>query len=172
MEQIPGCTSPRGSTLGEACSHNSNLFLKIWTASWSQKESVKKNIKNNYTQSYLPRIVSRMDVDIFGGAETWLQWDLVHKSKSLWHQLELRDGARCCTGHNIHEHFGRCHQDGTFLVATEQVGKYVTTVGADKEGLGRWCWMKLTGQTVTTRIVVAYQQCATRKKAIHATMAQ
>ena len=35
------------------------------------------------------------------------------------------------------------------MVATEQVGAYVTTSGSDEEGLSRWCWMKLVGQTVT-----------------------
>ena len=76
-------------------------------------------------------------MDIFGGAETRLQWDLVPKSKSLHHQLGLREGARYCTGHNVHERFGKCQQGGTFSVATEQVGAYVTTTGSDKEGLGR-----------------------------------
>ena len=38
--------------------------------------------------------------------------------------------------------------------------------------MGRWSWIKLTGRTTTTRIVVAYIPCNTRKQAVQATMAQ
>ena len=161
-----------GDPLSGKPAHTTRIYFENVDGFIIQEGIRKKKHKNNYKQSYLSQLLSRLDVDICGGAETRLQWDLVPKSKSLRHQLGLREGARCCTGHNVHERFGRCQQGGTFMVATEQVGAYVTTMGADKEGLGRWCWMKLVGQTVTTRVIVAYQPCSTRKQAIHATMAQ
>ena len=39
-------------------------------------------------------------------------------------------------------------------------------------GLGRCCWMKFSGRNTVTRVIVAYQPCATRKNARSATIAQ
>ena len=114
----------------------------------------------------------RLDTDIFGGVETRQQFDLVSKVHSLERQLDLREGARCQTSHNVHERFGTCQQGGTCLTANEIAGTYVTEQGADEEGLGRWSWMKFSGKGATTRIVVAYMPCKTRKQAVQATMAQ
>ena len=86
--------------------------------------------------------------------------------------MDLREGSKCQTSHNVHERFGLCQQGGTCITANELTGSYVVEQGADDEGLGRWSWMKLAGKGVTTRIVVAYFPCNTRKQAINATMAQ
>ena len=128
--------------------------------------------KNKFKQKYLSLLMSRLDVDLFGGAETRLQWDIVPKSKDLRKQLNLREGSKCRTAHNIHERFGQCQQGGTFIASTEAISTFVTATGTDPEGLGRWSWMKLVGATVTSRIIIAYQPCKTRKIAITATMAQ
>ena len=116
--------------------------------------------------------MSRLEVDIFGGAETRLHWDLTPKSIPLKKQLNLHDGCKISTAHNVNERFSQCQQGGTFITAMEEVSTYVSEVGIDNEGLGRWTWMKLAGATRTTRVIFAYQPCKTRKQATQATYAQ
>ena len=48
----------------------------------------------------------------------------------------------------------------------------IESMGKDESGLGRWCWIKLRGTTTSTRIIVAYEACRTRKTAQNATLAQ
>ena len=131
-----------------------------------------KKHKINNKQTYLSQLLLRLDSDIFGAVETRQQFDLLPKSNSLDRQLDLREGARYQTSHNVHERFGLCQQGGTCITTNEVAGGYVTEQGADEEGLGRWSWMKFTGKNVITRVVVAYIPCITRKQAVQATMAQ
>ena len=132
---------------------------------------IKKNKINN-KQTYLRQLLLRLDADVFGGVETRQHFDLLPKVQSLERQLDLREGSRCQTSHNIHERFGLCQQGGTCITTNELTGSYVVEQGNDQEGLGRWSWMKFSGKGVTTRIVVAYFPCNTRKQAVQATMAQ
>ena len=131
-----------------------------------------KKTKLNNKQTYLRQLLLRLDSDFFGAVETRQQFDLLPHSQRLDQQLDLREGAKCQTSHNVHERFGTCQQGGTCIAANEMAGSYVSDQGADEEGLGRWSWVKLTGRTVTTRVVVAYIPCNTRKQAVQATMAQ
>ena len=131
-----------------------------------------KNNNQNNKQTYLRQLLSRLDIDVFGAVETRQQFDLLPKLLSLDRQLDLREGSRCQTSHNVHERFGNIQQGGTCLTTNELIGSYVTEQGADQEGLGRWSWMKFTGRTATTRIIVAYTPCITRKQAVQATLAQ
>ena len=133
-------------------------------------QNKKNNINNK--QNYLRQLLLRLDADVFGGVETRQQFELLPKVHSLERQLDLRDGSRCQTSHNLHERFGVCQQGGTCITTNELTGGYVIEQGADEEGLGRWSWMKFSGKGVTTRIVVAYIPCNTRKQAVQATMAQ
>ena len=63
-------------------------------------------------------------------------------------------------------------QGGTYLLAHEAIGSFVSEQGSDPEGPGRWSWLKLSGKSITTRVVVAYMPCTTRKQAVYATIAQ
>ena len=112
--------------------------------------NINKKHKNKYKQKYLSLLLSRLEVDIFGGAETRLQFDMLPQSKCLSKQLGLHEGSKFRTSHNVHERFGRCQQGGTFIAATEAAGSFVTSTGTDIEGLGRWSWIKLVGETITT----------------------
>ena len=131
-----------------------------------------KSGKINNKQTYLTQLLMRLECDVLGAVETRQKFDLLPTMQSLARQLDLREGSRCQTGHNVHERFGICQQGGTCLTTNELMGSYVTEQGTDEEGLGRWSWMKFTGKTVVTRIVVAYMPCPTRKQAVQATMAQ
>ena len=112
--------------------------------------NINKKHKNKYKQKYLSLLLSRLEVDMFGGVESRLQFDMLPQSKGLNRQLGLHEGSKCRTSHNVHERFGRCQQGGTFIAATEAAGSFATATEADSEGLGRWSWMKLVGETITT----------------------
>ena len=68
---------------------------------------------HNNKQTYIRHLLSRLDADIFGAVETRQQFDLLPKSMSLDRQLDLREGSRCQTSHNVHERFGLNQQGGT-----------------------------------------------------------
>ena len=46
--------------------------------------------------------------------------------------------------------------------SNEEVSQYVTTQDANEEGLGRWSWMRLSGDITATRIITVYIQCNAR----------
>ena len=62
---------------------------------------------------------------------------MVPHSHSLSKVLNLRDGTRCCSGHNTHEKFTIRQQGGTFLAAQETMCDAVLETGNDTTGLGR-----------------------------------
>ena len=128
--------------------------------------------KSNKNLKYYNSLLHRLDVDFLGGAEARCQWDMLPHTHSLPKLLDLREGSRSCYGHNEHEKFSVKQQGGTFLASSPHMGDMVMEMGKDETGLGRWCWMKVAGRFATTRIVVAYQPCSTRKEAPNATMAQ
>ena len=111
-------------------------------------------------------------MDIFGGVETRQQYDMLPSNLKLSKQLDLREGSRTQTSHNVYERFSTVQHGGTCILAQEAIGSFVSEHGSDTEGLGRWSWLKLTGKSITTRIVVAYMPCTTRKQAVYATIAQ
>jgi len=86
--------------------------------------------------------------------------------------MGLREGMKTQTSHNVHERFGKIQQGGTYLIANENVALYVKTHGSDKEGLGRWSWMHIAGNTSPPFIITAYTPCATRNRAISTTITQ
>ena len=87
-------------------------------------------------------------------------------------QLDLREGLRIQTSHNVHKLFSIVQQGVTCLLAYEAMGYFVTAQGPDVKGLGRWSWLIFTGKTITTCVVIAYLACTTQKQAVHATIAQ
>mmetsp|Transcript_11877 Transcript_11877/g.17372 ORF Transcript_11877/g.17372 Transcript_11877/m.17372 type:complete len:207 (+) Transcript_11877:1840-2460(+) len=86
--------------------------------------------------------------------------------------MGLREGVKSQTSHNVHECFGKIQQGGNCMIANEEVDQYITTQDSDEERLGRWSWIQLAGDGAVTRIITAYIPCATRKRAISATIAQ
>ena len=127
---------------------------------------------NNSKIKYFNALTNRLEVDVICGVETRTNWPLLPKSHQLQNLLQLREGARVITGHNEHERFSQAQQGGTFMAIKEFNQGIVQSVGKDTTGLGRWCWIKLKGATSTTRIIVAYEACRTRKCAQNATIAQ
>ena len=127
---------------------------------------------NNDKIKYYNTMTTRLETDIICGVEARTNWSILPKNYQLSNLLQTREGARVITAHNVHEQFSIPQQGGTFLVAKEQCQGMIESMGKDESGLGRWCWIKLRGTTTSTRIIVAYEACRTRKTAQNATMAQ
>ena len=135
--------------------------------------NISKQVYNNNDKiKYFNSLLSRLEIDVVGGAEARTNWSMVPGSHQLSHLLQQREGARTITAHNIHERFSIAQQGGTFMSATEFNQGLIETSGCDETGLGRWCWMKFKGTTASTRVVMAYGACVTRKQAQNATIAQ
>ena len=135
--------------------------------------NIKKPVYNNNNKlQYYNSLLSRLEVDVFGGVEARTNWSIVPGSHQLPRLLQQREGARTITAHNKHERFTIAQQGGTFLSANEFSQGMIESSGSDTTGLGRWCWMKFRGTTVSTRVVMAYSACVTRKQAHNATIAQ
>ena len=64
--------------------------------------------------------------------------------------------------HNVHEsrNAGKLQEGGTGGICFGDATGYITKVGRDEEGLGRWSWILLGGaEGHTTRIIPAYNPC-------------
>ena len=127
---------------------------------------------NNDKIKYYNTMTKRLEIDIICGAEARTNWAMLPKNYQISNLLQLREGARAITAHNEHEKFSIPQQGGTFMVIKEQSQGMIDSMGKDLTGLGRWCWIRLKGTTTSTRIVVAYEACRTRKIAQNATIAQ
>ena len=127
---------------------------------------------NNHKLKYFNTLISQLEVDIYGGAETRTNWSMLPATHRIDRLLQLRDGGSAIAAHNKHEKFSIAQQGGTFLATMAPVVDIISDRGADPTGLGRWCWITLSGTTTTTRIIVAYAACSSRKQAHSATIAQ
>ena len=65
-----------------------------------------------------------------------------------------REGMKSQTSHNVHKCFGKIQQGETCMIANEEVAQYITTQGSDEERLGRWSWMRLSGDGAATTIII------------------
>ena len=158
-----------GDQLNEKAENHVRLYFEnVDGFNIKPKKPVTENIKLNY----FSLLMAKMDVDIFGGAECRAQWDLIPHTHNIQKSLNLREGSYCWTGFNTNERFSINQQGGTFITSTPRASQSIRDMGVDHTGLGRWSWMRFEGRIVTTRVVIAYQPCVTRKHAITSTMAQ
>ena len=97
-----------------------------------------KPITQNIKLNYFNLLMTKMEVDIYGGAESRTNWNLVPHTHSFKKSLSMREGSHCCTGHNSHENFSLKQQGGTFIASTPTAGQYIREMGNDSTGLGRW----------------------------------
>jgi hypothetical protein len=66
------------------------------------------------------------------------------------------------SAHNVHEakYAGRAQEGGTGTICFGKSTGFITKIGQDEEGLGRWSWIRLSGTNGhATRIVTAYNPC-------------
>ena len=89
--------------------------------------------------TYFNNLLKIIAIDVVVGTELRTQWDMVLHSHSLLKVLNLRDGTRCCSGHNRNDKFTIRQLGGTFLAAQETMGDAVLETRNDMAGLSRWC---------------------------------
>ena len=92
---------------------------------------------------------------------------------SPWKLLDLKPGSRTAYACNKNEQTTIKQQGGTCITITEKYGQYAQEVGVDPTGLGRWSWIRLTGDNdLHTTIIYAYSPCKPRKTSLLSTYAQ
>ena len=86
-----------------------------------------------------------MEVDIKLMAETNVNWSKLADSNQLRERaFGYFRSSRSVTAHNKTTPWPKDYQPGgTAILCTEQASYRSRTVGRDKTGLGRWCWVRL-----------------------------
>jgi hypothetical protein len=109
------------------------------------------------------RFMRRTSMDAYFGAEGNTNWGKLDHDRQFYNLFSNTAGVKTVTTNNIHENAGTYQPGGTFGVAVDHFATHVSKTGKDPTGLGRWCWMSVTGYNDhTTRIVSAYQPCTAK----------
>ena len=121
-----------------------------------------------YKYNKLNRLIRRLGIDIVGGAEANVNWDMNKEKFNIHSCLNDENGLRVITGHNTHEHFGARQYGGTFTGGIGDICNYIKDSGKDKRGLGRWTWLNIKGnEERNTAIITAYEPVRSGKKNIN-----
>jgi len=111
----------------------------------------------NHNSFYFLRYKSKCD--IFGLAETNVNWHLLKGSASFYSRVKYYwNRFKTTTSHNIHAKHGINQRGGTCSAAVGQIAHRINKVGKDNKGLGRWVWLEFKGrENHTTRVYTAYR---------------
>jgi len=111
----------------------------------------------NHNSFYFLRYKSKCD--IFGLAETNVNWHLLKGSASFYSRVKYYwNRFKTTTSHNIHAKHGINQRGGTCSAAVGQIAHRINKVGKDKKGLGRWVWLEFKGrENHTIRVYTAYK---------------
>ena len=74
---------------------------------------------------------------------------------------------RAIASHNVHESVGKYQEGGTAMLIYGNLLQQFDTEGSGRNdlGLGRWIYMRFTGEDrIVTRIICGYSPCANKKK--------
>jgi len=117
--------------------------------------------------------ISQMDLDIFAGCESNINWSKMPKGTSLWEWFRSELPLRTISSHNIHDNFHRRQFGGTFLLGSGPITSSITASGVDPSGLGRWSWFRLQGRTGRSiRIISGYRPRKTEKARLQTVYSQ
>ncbi len=103
-----------------------------------------------------------MDIDCIMICEHWLNFKHKENKNNLKQMFQREIPCTAVSVHNVHEarYAGRTQEGGTGTICFGEATGYITKIGHDKEGLGRWSWVKLSGANGhSTRIISAYNPC-------------
>ncbi len=117
-------------------------------------------IMGNNKLSKAINIKDELDAD--GLLYSKLRLNLKHKdNKNNFKQMFQREVAcQVVASHNVHHSMARVQEGGTGMVAFGNTTGYISKVGKDPYGLGRWCWILYSGSNRhRTKIIVAYKTC-------------
>ena len=116
----------------------------------------------------LNELIAEFGVDLLSGCETRTDWRFVTKEEDRFGNLfgngAATKGIAACNTND--EKIRRDQWGGTCLVAAGRLSSFVTEVGADTSGLGRWSWVYAGGGGKFTRLIVAYQPCDPRSRRV------
>jgi hypothetical protein len=104
--------------------------------------------------------ISKYDFDIFGLAETNVDWRVPEEEDKLFLRSRFWwDSSSLVTAFNSMQPKQGAHQyGGTALFSLNKASHRVITKGQDKSGLGRWSWTRYRGKdNYTSRIISAYR---------------
>jgi hypothetical protein len=122
-------------------------------------------ITGNHKLSKAIDIKDELDTDGLLYSKHWL--NLRHKdNKNDFKQMfQWEVACQAVAGHNVHHGVGRVQEGGTGMVAFGDTTGYISKVGKDPYGLGRWCWTLYSGNNGHhTRVIVAYNVCKNKQK--------
>ena len=107
------------------------------------------------------KLIKDYGVDIMAGYETRTDWRFVTMEANKFENLfgnGLPTKGVCASNTND----GKIKRDqwgGTCIMAVGRLSSFVTEVGVDASGLGRWAWVYVGGCGKHTRIITAYKPC-------------
>jgi len=117
--------------------------------------------------------ISQLDLDIFAGCESNLNWSKMPKSASLWEWFQSELPLRTIACHNIHDNFHQKQFGGTFLLGSGPITTNIMASGVDPSGLGRWSWFRLQGHTGrSVCIVCGYHPNKAKKASLQSVYSQ
>ncbi len=93
--------------------------------------------------------------------------NLKHKDNNNDFEQMFQQEVACqaVTSHNVHHGVARVQEGGTRMVAFGDTTGYISKVGKDQYGLGRWCWILYSGRDGhCTRVIVENNACKSNKK--------
>ncbi len=114
----------------------------------------------------LNKLVWDYKVDLLVGCKTRTDWPYVVKEEDRFCNL-FGNGqpTRGVFAANIND--GKIKRDqwgGTCITTIGRFSSFVTAVGTNASGLGRGLWVYVGGGGRTTRIILGYQPCSTKKR--------
>ncbi len=78
--------------------------------------------------------------------------------------------CQAVVGHIVHINVSRSQEGGTGMAVFGDTTGYISKMGKDPHGLGRWCWTLYSRSNGhRTRVLVAYNACKNKKKDSHTT---
>ena len=121
-----------GDPLGRKKDNMIRFYFENLNAICSHDKKVDKG-------KFFSSLLSKLEVDCFGAAETNLNWKITTRSPRnlLDLSMDIRSSFAC--GEN--EATTLKQQGGTCITMMEKYGQYVIEMGKDKTGLGRWTWI-------------------------------
>ncbi len=132
---------------------------------WENSNGLNNQITSNLKSEKAIDVKDKLDADGMLFCEHRL--NLHHKdNKNDFKQMFQRKVAcRAIAANNIHQNVGRVQEGGTGMVSFGNSTGFITKMGRDPYGLGRWCWTLYGGgKGHNTKVVVAYNACKNSKK--------
>ncbi len=123
-----------------------------------------KGVLHHKKIRHLNKLAADYGVDVIARCETRTNWRFVTNEEDKFCNLYGNGTRRFCSSNTSD---GKIKQDqwgGTCITAVGSFLSFVTAVGSNASGLGRWSWIYTSGGGKSTRIVVAYQPCNPRRR--------